>query len=404
MKRSNHSSSRIRKKIMDKDRLNSLTIPYSFHFSDSISKKSSYVSNQLLNKQVSPIKSEDSIVTIKSTTSFLLQGRFGTIDTINPFVFYESKFKDKHHEKQRTSDLSPSEYPYILLNDITIHLGNSWHPSKSFVKAADENGDELRLNQLSVIGEVNHNIPGTYEVWYSYNEMRESANIVVKKPLHDIQIDVREVSLSVGDAWNPKQSFIKAVDEYDEDIPFERITVSDSVDTTVPGLTMLFFKYNTKVVPIYITVEHRLPTIDEEKDIGAMIVDLVNKLREKLDISAVVESNQLMEIAKTRASDLPILYSHTRPNGDNCFTLYKERHYEYTEAGENIGYIKARGTTFQNASAIFLQWKNSAGHYANLINPEYTEMGVGIYSDERTDRIIYASLNFGRQQNKPTSD
>lgn len=400
MKRSNHSSSHIIPEVVKKNNVNSLTVPYSFQFSRDICQKRDYVSNEVTDKQMNNTNSEKAVVTINSTTSFLSQGQFGSVDTVKPFVFYGPKQVGNQNKVESISHT----YPMILLKDITLHLGDSWHPMKSFIKAIDENGDRLRLNQLSVAGVVNQNVPGIYEVQYSYKELIESAVVVVKEAVHDIQIEVRDVSLSVGDIWSPKDSFVGAIDEYDEEIPFERISVSDTVDTSVPGLTMLFFKYHKKTVPVYINVEHRLPTADEEKEIATTIIAMVNKLREKLSLPLLIESNQLIEIAETRALDLPILYSHTRPNGDDCFALYKEQKYLFTEAGENIGYIKARGTVIQNASALFLQWKNSPGHYANLINPNFTEIGVGINSDETVDRIIYASQNFGNQQKKPRTD
>ena len=58
-------------------------------------------------------------------------------------------------------------------------------------------------------------------------------------------------------------------------------------------------------------------------------------------------------------------------------------------AGENI----AGQPTGNNPRAFVDQWANSPGHRANLLNPDFTDLGVGIARGN--DGMYYAVQNFG---------
>lgn len=65
--------------------------------------------------------------------------------------------------------------------------------------------------------------------------------------------------------------------------------------------------------------------------------------------------------------------THTRPNGSVCFTVLKDLGISYYICGENI-------VAWQNsADAACKTWKNSPGHYSNMISPSYGKIGIGVY-------------------------
>ena len=65
--------------------------------------------------------------------------------------------------------------------------------------------------------------------------------------------------------------------------------------------------------------------------------------------------------------------THTRPNGSVCFTVLKDLGISYYICGENIA-------AWQNsADAACKTWKNSPGHYSNMISPSYGKIGIGVY-------------------------
>jgi len=63
--------------------------------------------------------------------------------------------------------------------------------------------------------------------------------------------------------------------------------------------------------------------------------------------------------------------SHTRPNGTSCFTVLSELGVGYSASGENI----AAGQ--KTPQAVMESWMNSSGHKANILNPDFTHIGVG---------------------------
>lgn len=74
-----------------------------------------------------------------------------------------------------------------------------------------------------------------------------------------------------------------------------------------------------------------------------------------------------------RAREIEGAFSHTRPNGSSFSTALKEQGASYRAAGENIAYGQ------RSAEQVMEGWMNSSGHRANILNAQYTAIGVGVY-------------------------
>ena len=104
------------------------------------------------------------------------------------------------------------------------------------------------------------------------------------------------------------------------------------------------------------------------------VVDLVNEERAKENIPPVSLNRAATDAAQVRAEEAKKSFSHNRPNGSSCFTALKEAGIVYAYAGENLaGKIKTP-TKVVNA------WMNSPGHKKNIMNPNYSQIGVGYVS------------------------
>jgi uncharacterized protein YkwD len=57
-------------------------------------------------------------------------------------------------------------------------------------------------------------------------------------------------------------------------------------------------------------------------------------------------------------------------------------------AGENVAYHNYPDTAFRH----FVGWRESDGHFCNLMDPEFTHLGVGEVT--RADGVSYAAQNF----------
>jgi uncharacterized protein YkwD len=66
-------------------------------------------------------------------------------------------------------------------------------------------------------------------------------------------------------------------------------------------------------------------------------------------------------------------FDHVNPDGDLPWDRMEMAGYQYSTAGENI----AGGNA--GAQATMNQWMNSDGHCANIMNPDFEDIGVGYY-------------------------
>ena len=104
------------------------------------------------------------------------------------------------------------------------------------------------------------------------------------------------------------------------------------------------------------------------------VVDLVNEERAKEGIAPVELDLALCDAAEIRAKEAKKSFSHTRPNGERCFTVLSEADITYRIAGENLGgHIK----TPKRAVAA---WMKSECHRKNIMNPRFTHIGIGYVS------------------------
>lgn len=105
----------------------------------------------------------------------------------------------------------------------------------------------------------------------------------------------------------------------------------------------------------------------------SQVVDLVNAERAKAGVPALSIHNGAARAAKVRAEETVRSFSHTRPDGRDFATALTEAGVSYSSAGENIAYGQ------RSPQAVMDQWMNSAGHRANILNPNFTGIGVGHY-------------------------
>lgn len=101
------------------------------------------------------------------------------------------------------------------------------------------------------------------------------------------------------------------------------------------------------------------------------VFKLTNDARVGEGKAKLVMDEKLTEIAMHRAAEQALLYSHTRPTGIKWHSLLTGK-YLYG-AGENIAYGQS------NASTVTTAWLNSEGHRANIMNSDFTSMGVGSF-------------------------
>ncbi|MGX7419645.1 CAP domain-containing protein [Carnobacterium gallinarum] len=127
--------------------------------------------------------------------------------------------------------------------------------------------------------------------------------------------------------------------------------------------------------------------------IEAKIHKLVNEERVKQGVPALVINQQLVNASRQRSKEIVTDFSHER-DGESSFSIFKEPEYSYVyqAVGENIVMATYQGTPEDMGSYFFKLWKESPGHYENMISPKFTEVGTGIYLK---DGLLYGTQLFG---------
>lgn len=109
---------------------------------------------------------------------------------------------------------------------------------------------------------------------------------------------------------------------------------------------------------------------------GEQIWDLVNRRRTSRGLPALALNTQLNSSAQLHSNNMAEqdFFSHTDHLGRSSRDRIIAANYAPMWSGENI----AAGNA--TASATIDQWMNSSGHRANILNVNYTEIGVGVRS------------------------
>ena len=105
------------------------------------------------------------------------------------------------------------------------------------------------------------------------------------------------------------------------------------------------------------------------------VVNLVNAERAKEGLAPLTVDTKVQAAAQVRAKECEKSFSHTRPNGTSFATALKEQNVSYRSAGENIAWGQRSPQEVVNA------WMNSSGHRANIMNANFTTIGVGYYQN-----------------------
>lgn len=104
------------------------------------------------------------------------------------------------------------------------------------------------------------------------------------------------------------------------------------------------------------------------------IIDLTNQTRENLNLSKLKKNDRLSRAAVAKASDMlkNQYFAHTSPSGITPWDWVKGAGYNYRYSGENLA------VHFHEAEDVEAGWLASTSHRANIVNSNYTEIGVGV--------------------------
>lgn len=134
-----------------------------------------------------------------------------------------------------------------------------------------------------------------------------------------------------------------------------------------------------------------VPNISDIKAIENEVIRLVNIERSKNGLGQLTGDWQLSRVARYKSTDMrdKNYFSHYSPTYGDPFKMMHDFGISFYAAGENI----AMGQ--QTPAAVMNAWMNSPGHRANILNPQYNEIGVGVA--KTSSGVIYWTQEFIRK-------
>lgn len=125
------------------------------------------------------------------------------------------------------------------------------------------------------------------------------------------------------------------------------------------------------------------------------IIALTNQTRKNLALPVLQMNDLLAKAAAAKAQDMARgqYFSHTSPDGRTPWDWIKAVGYKYRFAGENLA------VQFEQAEDVEAGWLASPTHRANIVNKDYTEIGVGVASGtyEKAPAVFVVQM-FGKPQ------
>ncbi len=126
------------------------------------------------------------------------------------------------------------------------------------------------------------------------------------------------------------------------------------------------------------------PLVDNKLEDDLILIDSqiiywtnIERSKNTTGLVQLKENKELAKIAKERVEDMfeKTYFEHISPVGDSVSKIAEKNIYKYIIIGENI----ALGN-FGGSREVVKAWMNSEGHKANILNKNYTE--IGVYSKE----------------------
>lgn len=119
-------------------------------------------------------------------------------------------------------------------------------------------------------------------------------------------------------------------------------------------------------------------SVKTDSKLAKEVLALVNAERAKVGAAPLTWDSTLAKIAEDYSVDMVKTnnFSHTGKDGSTLGSRLAKGGVKYTTtAGENIAFGQ------KTAKAVVESWMKSEGHKANILNPKFTKMGVGVAYD-----------------------
>lgn len=159
--------------------------------------------------------------------------------------------------------------------------------------------------------------------------------------------------------------------------------------TPTPKLTP---KPTPSPTPVPQTETTEKPEVDWQNQSHAQwlseVFRLTNEVRKNSGVAILNKPDAaLVGAAAVRAEECAVLFSHTRPDEEesSCFSVLDEFSITRSYAGENL----LAGTSgYLTPESVIAALMESDGHRKNILNSDFTTVGIGFYSSGGKDYLV----------------
>ncbi len=173
----------------------------------------------------------------------------------------------------------------------------------------------------------------------------------------------------------------------------ERVLATFESNQIVEPIQGLQERVKPFIPSVLSTAINKQTVTDESTITPEAIVEATNAERIKAGVPPLQINSKLVASATIKTNDMITrqYFEHDSPSGKGVSDLGREVGYQYVVMGENL----ALGN-FASSQDVVKAWMESPGHRANMLNPNYQEIGVSVANALYQGREVwFAVQHFG---------
>lgn len=291
--------------------------------------------------------------------------------------------------------------PEVELKNVTIFENNSYFPQDFISSYKDNSGSDKYTIEFVNSDQANLKKVGTYDISLKVcdvNNVCTEKNTVLKINTKS-KNDSKQEEQKPTKVESPTKTEKKVVDKITKNVTIKSKDIKYGVkEVTTAKITYNVYSDGTQKEIDRQDIRTKYDFSGFNGTINSMkpeannlynnlsstrdtIVTETNKYRSEQGLTGLRVDKTLSILATVRAMEMAYgnKFSHTRPNGKSWDTFWNESGFNFSvPAGGTYGENLAYGYTSDLGACN--GWRNSEGHYANMINPAYTKIGIGKYT------------------------
>ena len=222
-----------------------------------------------------------------------------------------------------------------------------------------------------------------------YNGRTATCKVTVKKAPASVKISPSSLTLNVGESYTIKEntnsgSYAHAANLKWTSANTRVVTVKKgsgnkavlkAVSEGTANVKLTLYNGKTTICKVTVVDCSDVYSSKTDKDYYSLshkVYEIVNQERIKAGVKPLRFNDKVYKAAMIRAKECHKYFSHTRPNGKDCFTALSEAGVKQNYAGENIA------VGFSSPKSVMEGWMQSSGHRSNILNPVFTDFGCGV--------------------------